>query len=155
MTTRMTIVAALAATAALAVPAAGAGGVAGATACVPGVKKIDGVTARTFCGGARATVKLNRKTISYRGGECARSIGLFSVNIGTVVLGDLKNRPDYFGLTATAKAGNQSRQAISLVHAGKREAIIGSVTLKPGLRAGSFSGKAFGSSNIVSGSFAC
>ena len=42
-----------------------------AAACVPGVKKISGVSARTFCGPAKATVRVNGKTISYSGGTCS------------------------------------------------------------------------------------
>ena len=98
---------------------------------------------------------MNGKTISYKGGECSKSIGLFTVNIGTVVLGTLKNKPEYFGVTAKAKAGVQSRQTVAIVHAGKTRSLIGTVTLKPGLRSGTFSGKAFGSSTVISGSFSC
>jgi hypothetical protein len=126
-----------------------------AAACVPGIKTIDGVSARTFCGPAKATVKMNGKTISYSGGKCSRSLGLFSINIGTVVLGNLRNKPEYFGMTASAKAGVQPRQGVSVVHAGKSQAIVGAVTIKAGLKAGTFSGKVFGSSKTISGSFTC
>ena len=124
-------------------------------ACVPGVKKIGGVNARTFCGPAKATVKINGATVSYKGGACSKSIGLFTVNIGTVVLGNLKNKPEYLGVTATAKPGVQTRQTVSVVHAGKGKSIIGTVTLKAGLKSGTFSGKVFGSSAAISGSFTC
>jgi len=123
--------------------------------CTPGVKTITGASARTFCGPARATVTLNGKTISYRGGVCSTSIGLFSLNIGTVVLGTVKNAPEYLGVTAKAKAGTQSRQTVAVVHAGASRAIIGTVTLKPGLKSGTFTGKAFGSKATISGSFTC
>jgi hypothetical protein len=126
-----------------------------AAACVPGVKKINGVTARTFCGPAKATVKMNGKTISYSGGNCSKSLGLFAVNIGTVVLGTLRNKPEYFGVTAGAKPGVQTRQGVSVVHAGRSQAIIGTVTIKAGLKAGTFAGKVFGSSKTISGSFTC
>jgi hypothetical protein len=137
---------------ALACSARAAGNVA---TCTPGTKTIGGASARTFCGPARATVTLNGKTVSYRGGSCSTSIGLFSVNIGTVVLGTVKNAPEYFGVTAKAKAGSQSRQTIAVVHAGSTRAVIGTVTLKPGLKGGTFSGKAFGSKTVISGSFSC
>lgn len=123
--------------------------------CTLGTKKIGGAPARTFCGPAKAAVKLNGKTISYKGGSCSTSIGLFSVNIGTVVLGTVESAPDYFGVTAKAKAGSQSRQTIAVVHAGASHGVIGTVTLKPGLRGGTFSGKAFGSKATISGSFTC
>jgi hypothetical protein len=143
------------AVAALAVAAFGTASAKSAATCVAGVKKINGVSARTFCGPAKATVKINGSTVSYKGGECSKSIGLFSLNIGTVVLGNLKNKPEYLGVTATAKAGAQTRQTVAVVHAGKSRSIIGAVTLKVGLKGGTFSGKAFGSSAVISGSFTC
>jgi hypothetical protein len=148
------LVAALTATALAATAFAGSSPHA-AAACLPGVKKINGVNARTFCGPAKATVKINGSTVSYKGGECTKSIGLFALNIGTVVLGNLKNKPEYLGVTATAKAGVQTRQTVAVVHAGKSKSIIGTVTLKAGLKSGTFSGKVFGSSAVISGSFTC
>jgi hypothetical protein len=131
------------------------GAVAGATSCVPGDKAINGVSARTFCGAAKATVNVNGKTIAYTGGACSTSIGLFTVNIGTAVLGSLENAPEYLGVTAKAKGGPQARQTIAVFHAGKSRAIIGTVTLRAGLRQGTFAGKAFGSTETISGSFTC
>jgi hypothetical protein len=140
---------------ALAATAFASGSPYAAAACVPGVKKINGVNARTFCGPAKAAVKINGSTVSYKGGECSKGIGLFTVNIGTVVLGNLKNKPEYLGVTATAKVGVQSRQTVAVVHAGKSKSIVGTVTLKAGLKSGTFSGKVFGSSAVISGSFTC
>jgi hypothetical protein len=128
---------------------------AAAATCTPGTKTIGGAGARTFCGPAKATVTLNGKTVSYRGGSCSTSIGLFTVNIGTVVLGTVKNAPEYFGVTATAKPGSHARQTIAVVHAGSSRAVIGTVTLKPGLKGGTFTGRAFGSKSVISGSFSC
>ena len=122
---------------------------------MPGVKTIAGASARTFCGPAKATVKLNGKSVSYTGGVCSTSIGLFSVNVGTVVLSTVKGAPEYFGLTAKAKPGTQPRQTVAVVHAGANHGIIGTVTLNPGLRGGTFAGKAFGSSTTIAGSFTC
>jgi hypothetical protein len=135
--------------------AVAAGSPQSAAACVPGVKKINGVTARTFCGPAKAIVKMNGTTISYSGGNCSKSLGLFAVNIGTVVLGTLRNKPEYLGVTAGARAGVQTRQGVSVVHAGRSHAIIGTVTIKAGLKAGTFAGKVFGSSRTISGLFTC
>jgi hypothetical protein len=140
----------------LAIPLASAARAAGKSAtCTAGTKTIAGTSARTFCGPARATVTLNGKKVSYRGGNCSTSIGLFSVNIGTVVLGTVKNAPEYFGVTATAKPGSHTRQTIAVVHAGATRAVIGTVTLTAGLKGGIFSGKAFGSKATISGSFTC
>jgi hypothetical protein len=137
---------------AFACAARGAGKVA---TCTPATKTIAGTSARTFCGPARATVKLNGKTVAYKGGSCSTSIGLFSLNIGTVVLGTVKNAPEYLGVTATGKPGSHSRQTIAVVHAGASRAVIGTVTLEPGLKSGTFTGKAFGSKATISGSFTC
>jgi hypothetical protein len=127
-----------------------------ATACVAGVKKINGVSARTFCGPAKATVRVNGKTVSYKGGECSKSSFGWSINIGTVVLGNLKNKPEYLGITAAAKAGTQTKGTVAVVHAGKSLAVTSStITLKSGLKSGTFSGKGFGASTRVSGSFSC
>ena len=123
--------------------------------CTPGVHKIGGVSARTFCGPAKATVRLGTKTVAYKNGECSTSIGLFSVNIGTVVLGNLKSKPEYLGVTAKAKAGVQAQQTVAVVHGGKSRGLIGTVTLKAGLKSGTFSGKVFGSSTKITGSFTC
>jgi hypothetical protein len=142
--------------AALATAAFAAGSVnTAAAACVPGVKKINGVNARTFCGPAKATVRMNGQTVPYKGGACSKSVGLFTINVGTIVLGNLKNKPEYFGITVDAKAGTQTNEGVSVTHAGKSLAIMGTVTLKAGLKAGTFSGKVFGSPARISGSFTC
>jgi hypothetical protein len=127
-----------------------------AAACVAGVKKINGVSARTFCGPAKASVHINGKTVAFKGGECSKSSFGWSINIGTVVLGNLRQKPEYFGITAAPKAGTQSNGAVAVVHAGKGLAVTGStLTLKPGLKGGTFSGKVFGAPTRVTGSFTC
>jgi hypothetical protein len=139
----------------LATAAFAAGSVGTAAACVPGVKKINGVSARTFCGPAKATLRMHGQTVAYKGGACSKSIGLFTINVGTIVLGNLKNKPEYFGITVDAKAGTQANEGVSVTHAGKSLAIMGTVTLKAGLKSGTFSGKVFGSPARISGSFTC
>lgn len=126
-----------------------------AAACTEGVTKVGGSPARTFCGPATATVKIGSKTVSYRGGSCSKSSFGWSINIGTVVLGNAKNKPEYFGVTANGKAGAQPKSAVAVVHASKTYAVIGTVTLKAGLKAGTFSGKVFGSPTKLAGSFHC
>jgi hypothetical protein len=124
--------------------------------CVAGVKKINGVSARTFCGPAKATVKLGSSTVKYAGGECSKSSFGWTINIGTVVLGNLKKKPEYFGITVTpAKAGSHARSGPAIVHSSTSYAVLGTVTLKAGLKSGTFSGKAFGSPQKISGSFTC
>jgi hypothetical protein len=127
-----------------------------ASSCVAGVKKINGVSARTFCGPAKATVHINGKTVFYKGGACSKSSFGWSINIGTVVLGTLAKKPEYFGITTGAKAGTQSNGAVAVVHGGKGVAVTGgAITLKAGLKSGTFSGKVFGAPTRVTGSFTC
>jgi hypothetical protein len=127
-----------------------------AASCVAGVKKINGVNARTFCGPAQATVRVGGRTVVYRGGECSKSSFGWSINVGTVVLGNLTRKPEYFGIVASAKPGVQNKVSVAVVHSGKTFAVAaGTLTLKPGLKAGTFSGKVFGESTRLSGSFTC
>jgi hypothetical protein len=149
------LIALLGTTAALALATSALASPQSASACVAGVKKINGVSARTFCGPAKATVQVNGKTVSYKGGQCSKSSFGWSINIGTVVLGNLQGKPEYFGITAGAKPGTQSNGAVAVVHAGKSLAVTGTITLKAGLRSGTFSGKVFGAPTRVTGSFSC
>jgi hypothetical protein len=126
-----------------------------AATCVAGVKKINGVPARTFCGAAKANVKIGATSVAYVQGSCSKSAAGFTINIGTVVIGNLKKKPEYFGITVPAKAGTQANSGVAVVHASKSYAVIGTVTLKSGLKAGTFSGKVFGSPQKISGSFTC
>ena len=78
-----------------------------AATCAPGVKTIAGASARTFCGPAKATVKLNGKTISYKDGTCSTSLGLSGDGRSTGL------RPGRAGVTAAPHRrtkGSQSRQ---------------------------------------------
>jgi hypothetical protein len=150
------LIALLGATAALALAASASASSQAASSCVAGVKKINGVSARTFCGPAKATVHVNGNTILYKGGECSKSSFGWSINIGTVVLGNLARKPEYFGIAAQSKSGTQANQTVAVVHAGKGLAVTGAaVTLKAGLKSGTFSGKVFGAPTRVTGSFTC
>jgi hypothetical protein len=127
-----------------------------AAACVPGVKKINGVNARTFCGPAKAIVRIDGRTVVYKGGECSKSSFGWAINLGTVVLGNLSHKPEYFGIAANAKPGVQHKGTVAVVHAGKPLAVsAGTINLKAGLVSGTFSGKVFGAATRVTGSFTC
>jgi hypothetical protein len=150
------LIALVGATAALVVAASAIASPQSASSCVAGVKKINGVSARTFCGPAKATVHINGKTVFYKGGQCSKSSFGWSINIGTVVLGNLAKKPEYFGITAQPKSGTQGNGAVAVVHAGKGLAVTSSaITLKAGLKSGTFSGKVFGAPTRVTGSFTC
>jgi hypothetical protein len=127
------------------------------TSCTPGMTKVGGTPARTFCGPAKATVHIGGTTVQLKGGQCETTSAGWSINIGTVVLGvTSKAKPEYFGISGKAKAGTQSNAAVAITHAGKGYAVTGNkVTLKPGLKSGTFSGTAFGESSPITGSFTC
>ena len=143
------------AVAALAAAALGTGSAQSAAACTAGVTKVGGSPARAFCGPAKATVKLGSATVSYHGGSCSKSSFGWSINIGTVVLGNAKNKPEYLGITAKGTPGAHGNSTVALVHSHKSYAVIGTVTLKGGLKSGTFSGKVFGSPTKIAGSFSC
>jgi hypothetical protein len=143
------------AVAAVAAAAFGTTSAQSAAACVAGVKKINSVPARTFCGPAKATVKLGSASVAYANGSCTKSTAGFTINIGTVVIGNLKKKPEYFGITVKATAGAHANSGVAVVHAGKSYSVLGNVTLKAGLKSGTFSGKVFGSPTKIAGSFSC
>jgi hypothetical protein len=143
------------AVAGLAAAAFGAGSAQSAASCTAGVIKVGSAPARVFCGPATAKVKIGGTTVAYRQGMCSRSSAGFTINIGTVVLGNAKKKPEYFGTTVKATPGAHANGAVAVVHANKSYAVLGTVTLKAGLKSGTFSGKSFGSPTKISGSFHC
>jgi hypothetical protein len=126
-----------------------------AASCTAGVTKVGGAPARTFCGPAKATVKIGAATVAYKQGTCSRSSVGFTINVGTVVLGNAKTKPEYFGITVQAKPGAHANSAVAVVHANKSYAVLGTVTLAAGLKSGTFSGKVFGGPTKIVGSFHC
>ncbi len=163
--------------AALAVGAAAAALVAGATAsatparhaCTPGVRNVNGVLSRVFCGPARASVKLGGRTLVFTNGACERTARYFDVNIGIVTLGQTsKPRPAYFGIVvgrvpgappgvpAAGKDGVYTAGVtLALVSGGRGVLTVRpTVTLKSGRTRGTFAAKTAAGA-AVSGSFSC
>jgi hypothetical protein len=151
---------------AIAVTAGGApAGAAGA--CHAGVHPFGGVTARTFCGPASATVKVGGRTFTFKGGSCVTDRRSVVLNIGTIVLGPTKRtRPDYFGLdvgktpaggTPAPKDGTYTNgSVVSYVKQNKDGAVrTPSITLTNHRTRGTFAGAAFLGTGTVSGSFRC
>src|SRR5690348_13779952 len=63
------------------------GGNGGQTAgCVAGVKEINGVNTRQFCGPAKAQGTAGSQSLSFSDGDCQVISGQFTVNIGRIVL---------------------------------------------------------------------
>lgn len=136
-------------------------------ACTAGVKTANGVTERTFCGPAKATVHYGGKTFVFSGGECEKTSKYIAVNIGTVVLGTTsKPKPNYFGLDvgqlpgstgkAAAKDGSYPAVAFALDFGGKGYLAAGVTVVLGGNRThGTLTGSALGSSGKVTGTFSC
>ncbi len=129
------------------------------SACTPGLSKIGGFQARTFCGPARATVKVAGKTISFAGGQCAISNGYWTVNIGTIELGAPHKTKSYFGIALMKPShadGTYADVTFGFNVPGKSYLVSGgTLTLRKGGKAASFSGKlALGGGNAT-GSVTC
>lgn len=138
-----------------------------AAACTAGVHPYGGVQARTFCGPAKATLKLGGKTYTFAGGQCERGPAYLTVNIGTVVLGTTsKPKPEYFGMTVgkapivggtpAKKDGTYVPQALTANHANVSYVILqAKVTLAGSRTKGTFTGAPLGKSGTATGSFSC
>jgi hypothetical protein len=142
-------------------------------ACTPGQSTVDGHSAMTFCGPAKATVKVQGKTYSFKGGSCTKTGKYVNVNIGTVVLGAAKQKQPYFsvlvgaypganpGTRAAPKDGTYGGALVVVRSNSKGWDLNGfdkdvKVTLKKNRSAGTFTGSTHFSPRIkVTGSFSC
>ena len=143
----------------LAVAAAWGAGSAGTASCATGMHQVTvkGQPGFRFCGTASATVRLGGRTLRFSNGLCRQAAGAFTVNIGTLVPGLRTGKPPSFGLTThTGKAGKQLNAAVGFAYGGRGYAVADQlVTLAPGLKSGTFSGRILASSTRVTGSFRC
>ncbi|HEV8190882.1 MAG TPA: hypothetical protein VGP82_05290 [Ktedonobacterales bacterium] len=132
------------------------------TGCVAGVKEINGVNTRQFCGSAKAQATAGSQMLSWSDGDCQKVNGTFTVNIGRIVLGiddaakALKKQYDYFGITLEAtKDGTYKNAALAFDYKGEGYALISNtLTLSGNLTKGTFSGRDL-TNGAVSGSFNC
>jgi hypothetical protein len=148
---KLVLLAAVCALSAVAIAAPAGAGV----SCTAGTRTVSGVTERTFCGSAKATVHVGSQTFGFSQGQCTKA-PYFAVNIGTVVLGaSSKHLPEYFGVTAQKTGGKVKAIAIVFDHAGKGYPVRPD-TAKISLSGtkGTFSGETF-TGTKVSGSFSC
>jgi len=142
-------------------------------ACTPGQSTVDGHTAMTFCGPAKATVKVNGKTYKFKGGSCIKTSKYVNLNIGTVVLGAKKQKVPYMsilvgaypganpGTPAASKDGTYGGGLVVVRYKGNAWDLNGfdkdvKVTLKNKRSAGTFTGSTHFVPRIkVTGSFSC
>jgi hypothetical protein len=153
--------------------AAGAAAAPTRVACTPGPSTIGGKSAMTFCGPAKATVKVGGKTYSFQGGSCTKTSKYVNVNIGTVLYGAAKQKQPYFavlignypganpGTRAAPKDGTYGGGLVVVRYQGKSWDLNGfdkdvKVTLKKNRSAGTFTGSTHFAPRIkVTGSFSC
>jgi hypothetical protein len=128
------------------------------TACTPGVSKIDGFSARTFCGSARASVKIGGRILTFSGGQCAISNGFWTVNIGTIELGQPHKTKSYLGIALMKPShadGSYKGVTFGFNVPGKSYLVSGAtLTLRKGGKAASFSGP-LASGGRATGSVTC
>ena len=93
----------------------------GSVSCTAGVHTVGGATVRTFCGPAHARAKVGAKTFRFSGGQCAVSNGYFTVNIGSITLGQgTKPKFAYLGIDMRPSAdGVHHNQVVSWQVPGK------------------------------------
>jgi hypothetical protein len=152
-------------TAALLGAATASGGGASTAACKAGPTTYKGVPAYRECGPASAVVKMDGRTIRYRGGSCKPTPTALALNIGLHLPGkEAKPLPRYFAVGVgraygfgkpARRDGTYGGATIAFVDGGKRYASMDSkVTLAGGRTRGSFTGTLFGG-KAFSGTFRC
>ncbi|HVP75399.1 MAG TPA: hypothetical protein VMS63_05195 [Gaiellaceae bacterium] len=125
-----------------------------ARACTPGLSSAGGVQKRTFCGPAKAVVKVGGATFALAQGECTKTSKYLTVNIGALYIGQTtKPKPDYLGLDVGQIPGSTSPPAgrdgtytsgvvFSVNHGGKGYAVLAATVKLQGNRShGTVSGK--------------
>jgi len=128
-------------------------------ACTPGLSKIGGFQARTFCGPAKATVRVGGKSLTFGGGQCAISQGYWTVNIGTIELGQPHKTKSYFGIALMKPShadGTYRNVTFGFNVPGKSYLVSGgTLTLRNGGKAAGFSGTLAPGGAKVTGSVTC
>ena len=126
--------------------------------CTAGVKTTAGVTYRTFCGNAKATVHLGGKTYVFTGGSCDSTTSTFTINLGTITLPPGKPKYRYFGVTVfTGKDGTYTNQAVGWqLPGGVHQALFhATIKLTGGRKHGTFKGTTLADQKPGSGTFSC
>ncbi len=129
-------------------------------ACTPGTDRTRGVTYRTFCGPAHATLKVGGKTLSFTGGSCEISGSIFSIDIGTYSFPPGEPKYGFFEIRVRAKkGGTYTKQTVDWQLPKGNEWALANATIKLAAdrKSGSFSGLVLQSPRapVGSGTFNC
>jgi hypothetical protein len=126
--------------------------------CTPGVHTTGGVTRRTFCGKAHATLHFGGKTYRFTGGSCDSTPGAFTINIGTITLPPGKPKSRYFGITVfTTHDGTFTNQGVAwqFPNGARNSLFHATIKLQGGRKRGTFSGTRMADQKRGSGTFSC
>lgn len=127
-------------------------------ACTAGVRTAGGVTYRSFCGPAHATLHFGGKTYRFTGGDCERTGGSFAINLGTITLPPGKPKYRYFGIAVfTGHDGTFQNQAVSWqLPTGDHNSLFhAKLVLAGGRTRGTFAGTTLADRTPGSGTFHC
>jgi hypothetical protein len=157
----------IAAAAVMTVGATTAAGPSSAADCKTKNTTYGGVRARTYCGPARAVVKIGDRTLRYRGGSCMRNSVAVELGIGTLILDSRdpnRPRPRSFGISVgrifgigqpARHDGSYGSVMLAFVENGKRHASLDATAeLSGGRTRGTFTGRLL-TGETISGSFRC
>jgi hypothetical protein len=144
----------------VALVAAGAAGTAPrADACKPGIRKIGTASYRVYCGPASASLRVGRKTQSFRKGACVTLGGkVFTLSIGALTISKGKPRYRYLNVTVpqAKRDGTYRRASVTWTFGTKRYLLSPARVRLAGKRSrGTFSGRIAGTNRRVAGSFHC
>lgn len=148
----------------LGVVVAALGGSATAATDVCGPVTSGGVTVRTWCGPARATVKFAGKTTTIKGGQCElvslQGLKTFAVNTGRYTVPPAK--PKYTSFSAAGsdtKPGTYTGWLVNFQLPGKQLTLRPTKTTvtitAPGAKKGTFKGVVYEGGKLASGSWKC
>jgi hypothetical protein len=126
--------------------------------CTPGVHTTGGVTHRTFCGKAHATLHFGGKTYRFTGGSCDRTPSAFTINIGTITLPPGKPKYRYFGATVFGNRDGVFKDQVvtwQLPNGLRNSLFHATIKLQRGRKRGTFSGTTLADQKRGSGTFSC
>jgi hypothetical protein len=140
----------------------GASASASASKCGP--EQIGGVTVRTWCGPARATVKVGGKSITIKGGACElvnyQGIKAFTVTTGRYTVPPAKPKFTSFSAAGSdTKPGTYSGWLVNFQTPGKQWTLRPTKTTvtitAAGAKKGTFSGTLYEGGKLAKGSWTC
>jgi hypothetical protein len=126
--------------------------------CTAATHTLRGMTYRTFCGPAFATLHEGGTTYVFKGGSCMTSGSTFEINIGTSTIVSREPKYDYFGISVSGtRPGKYKNQAVAWTRSNGRQGAIyrTTVILARGLNEGTFKGRNFLGGGKGSGTFSC